>query len=582
MTGTWARCRAAMHLDGDVTRSNRIVDDKGEGMRFRLLVLGLVVLGLALAPATASAELVFDRGSDIYAAADDGSGVHLLVAAGWLGMDQGLASPAVAPSGDELLFWGETFQNASPDHGYTPYGANADGVYALAGGQLERLSAAPTAVRNPDGTQTYSSGDEAPEPAPGGGYVYEHTACSVYYNTGLQTWGDDCGTSLESAPLSQGSAGASQFASDCDVTGSSVQDPVADPAAGALRVAYGGCAYSADPGNPLVDPQAELVVSGPGQQGQVRVALGADTCCVAHPSAGFSDPSWSADGQRLVAYNAGGEHDTWNGSGFDTTSIPGGVYVYSDLSHTTAGTLALQAPSDDQGGYLRFSSPRFMGSDKIVFVAQGSVWSFPADCVKCSFPTDATKLYDGGSDPATQATGVAWTAGTIQPGSHHHHRRAAAAPATLAAPAPTPAASHRRHRRRQPTPPHVSIRSSRALVTAGHATISLACSSSSGPCSGVLSLSIKVTKRVRRRVHGHTRTVRITKTLVLARVRYSLSNGSTRSVVLRISRAGQRMLDHASNHQLHVLSTVTPSGGPAVERTIVVWLKTSDKHKKRA
>jgi hypothetical protein len=555
-------------LDGEVASSKRMVDDKGETMRFSLIALGLVALGLALVPPTASAQLVFDRGKDIYAAADDGSGVHLLVAAGWLGMDEGLASPAVAPSGDELLFWGETYRNATADHGYTTYGANADGAYALAGGKVTRLSAAPEPARNPDGSQLYSSGDEEPELGPAGVYVYQHTDCSVYFDSGALTWGDACGRSLESAPLSQGAGAVTQFASDCDGTGSNVQDPSGDPASSSLRVAYGGCAYSSDPGNPLVDPQAELVVSGPGQQGQVRVALGADTCCVAHPSAGFSDPSWSPDGQRLVAYNAGGEHDTYNGSGFNTTTVPGGLYVYSDLAHTTAGTLALQAPPDGQGGYLRFSSPRFMGSDKIVFVAQGSVWSIPAACNNCSFPADATKVYDGGSDPATQAAAVDWTTGTIRPGSPPSSPTGGTGTRPTVGPSPV-----------VPVPPlvlplggHVDLRTGSVRVTDRKAPISLTCRGV-GACSGELSLSVRVRRRVHRRVHGHTRTVTVIKTVVLARAPYYLARGSTESIALRLTRAGQLMLTRARGHKLHVLAMVTIDGERSTTRMIVVWLK---------
>lgn len=507
----------------------------------RVLLVGLLLLGGALIPAPASAQLVFNRGTDLYASADDGSDVHLLVAARGLGMDQGLSSPAVAPSGNELLFWGETYRNSAQYKSYTTYGANADGVYALSGGQVRRLSGAPAPARNADGNPSYSSGEEEPEPVPSGSYVYQDTQCSVYFDSEALTWDDACGTTLDSAPLSRGSAGAAQFVSDCDGSGSGVRDPSADPASASPIVAYGGCSYSSEPGNPLVDPQAELVISGPAHRGQVRVALGADTCCVPRPSAGFSDPSWSADGRRLVAYNSGGDHQTYNGYGFDTTPVPAGLYVYSDLSQTTSGTLALAAPADGQGGYLQLSSPRFMGTDKIVFAAQGSIWSIPAACNQCSFPAEATKLYEGGSNAATQASGVAWTTGTIQPAS-------------------TPSASA-----------HLTIRSARAAVSVRTTKVTLTCTGA--PCRGSLSLVIKLTQHVRRRVHGHMRTLTVSRNILLARAPFTLAAGSARSVVLHLTRAAQRMLAHAHRRQMRVQATVTMSRRSTATRTLILWLQ---------
>ena len=260
---------------------------------------------------------------------------------------------------------------------------------------------------------------------------------------------------------------------------------------------------------------------------------------MAHPSSGFWDPSWSAARDRLVAYNAGGDHQTYNGYGFDTTTVPGGLYVYGDLSQTNPGTLALPPPGDGHGGYLQFFTPRFMGTDKIVFVAQGSVWSIPAACNHCSFPGDATKLYDGGSTAATQASGVVWTAATIRPASP-----------------PPPATSH------------LAIRTGRAAVSAGASKITLACDS--GACHGSLSLVTKLRQRVHRRVHGQRRTVTVTKSVVLARGRYTVASGTAGSIVLRLSRTAQRMLAHARGHRLRVQAIATQSGRITATRVLVL------------
>lgn len=71
----------------------------------------LIAAAVAALPQAARAELVFDRGPDVYAANDDGSDLHPLVRASWLGMDNGLWTPAVAPDGTVVTFMGETLRN---------------------------------------------------------------------------------------------------------------------------------------------------------------------------------------------------------------------------------------------------------------------------------------------------------------------------------------------------------------------------------------------------------------------------------------------------------------------------------------
>lgn len=370
-------------------------------VRSVLLPLAAILVVLAAMSSPASAEVVFDRGNDIYATNDDGSGLHLLYAANWVGMD-GLGTPAVAPNDSTLLFRGTTFRNkyVTP-HGNTVYGLNVDGTYELAGGQARRLDAAPAPARDPQGRPlAYMTGSETPEPAPGARYVYQAAQCTEYYNSGFLVWAVDCDHQLDSAPLSQGTAAATQLPSECDGTGSGVADPAPDPSSPTLRVAYVGCLST--PPNPLESPKGELIVTQSGAD-QV-VATGAD-------NSGFHDPSFSSDGTKIVAMADGGGIDDLD-TGYQAT-VTRGLYLYSDLSHTTPGRLLIAAPD----GSTTFSSPRFMGADRIVFATGGSVWSIPADCSSCSFPADATKLYDGGSDKTTQASSVAWTSGSITPGS---------------------------------------------------------------------------------------------------------------------------------------------------------------------
>lgn len=370
-------------------------------MRAPLAALGLLAVALAFA-APASAQLVFDRGNDIWGANDDGSNPHLLVQAAPLGMDQGLGSPAVAPDGEALLFRGTTFRNTYAGHSQDFYGENTDGTYALQGGTVRRLSAPP--VGSP---MAWSTGDIVPEPAPGGAYVYEHGTCtevSVLFDYSF-FWNPFCKNELRSSSLAAGAAGSAPFATPCDGDAEGgPADPSPDPASGSLLVAYVGCTIEE---GGVISPPA-LIVSGPGEAGAKAVAYGAE---YAYPGGeALADPSWSPDGSRLVLYDHGGTN-------FEGPADTAGIYVLEPMPNPATSRLLIKAPEVEAEAFETLASPRFAGPGTIVFVAGGSVWSVPASCDECTFPGDATKLFAGGSDPSTQAFSVAWTAREVAPAS---------------------------------------------------------------------------------------------------------------------------------------------------------------------
>jgi hypothetical protein len=122
-----------------------------------------------------------------------------------------------------------------------------------------------------------------------------------------------------------------------------------------------------------------------------------------------------------------------------------------------------------------------------------------------------------------------------------------------------------------PSPaPRVSIRSRRARVVDRGAGIELACSggAAGSVCRGTLSL----TKRtlVVRRVHGHRRAIH--RTIVVARVRYAVQRGQTRTVTLTLTDAGLRLLERSRDQHLRARATATVRGGAAVHRPIALRL----------
>jgi hypothetical protein len=201
-------------------------------------------------------------------------------------------------------------------------------------------------------------------------------------------------------------------------------DPSPDPASASLRVAYVGCEQAVQGAAGITTDHDQLIVSSPGGQGQVTVALAPGASNAASGDPDLADPSWSPDGSQIVAYDAGG-------SDFDpltsqTTTTAGGLYVYADLSTTSAGRLALVDPLHSDGTADRIRSPRFTGDGRIVFVLDGSVYAIPAGCNACTV-ADAKLLRSGGADASTQSFSVAWRSGRVAPAKakrpHHRHRR---------------------------------------------------------------------------------------------------------------------------------------------------------------
>lgn len=125
--------------------------------------------------------------------------------------------------------------------------------------------------------------------------------------------------------------------------------------------------------------------------------------------------------------------------------------------------------------------------------------------------------------------------------------------------------------RPRPNPaPRIAIRSRRALVVDGSAGIELACGggAAGSVCRGRLSL----TKRtlVVRRVHGHRRAIH--RTVIVARVRYAVPRGQTRTVKVTLTDAGMRLLERSRDRRLRMSGTATVRGGAAAHRSIALRL----------
>lgn len=338
--------------------------------RFAALLGATLLLG-AVAAGTASATIVWSKGGDIWAMNDDGSGQRLLIPKSAApGMDA-LRTPATSAAGASVLFSGETTRNKITRTGIcgtfpytypcftTHYGFYFSGIYRWDGGAVQRLSPEPSYCWN------CSDGTVDPEPRPDGTYVAAFSRCQGF----LDDSSYDCVGSIVSS-------GLGPYPALCNgegLTGTLPDGPSPNPVAPS-QIVYAGCGAGGEP--------SALIVTDPNRAGERIVACDDVT---------QADPAWSPGGDAIVAAEGGAEAGLWVYGAANS-----GCYT-GQLRH------AVVAPPE-----VSLSSPRFVGSERIVFAAQGELWTVPASCNGCPYPGNATKLTSGADN-----SGPSWTSNPL-------------------------------------------------------------------------------------------------------------------------------------------------------------------------
>lgn len=331
--------------------------------RALVLVALTAVCALHAAPVGAG-TIVWSKGGDLWAMQDDGSAPHLLIPKSAAPGMTTLQNPGVHPAGTTVTFEGSTTANQVSRLGLCGtfpwqyscttfhWGFNATGVYRWTGGNtVERLTGEPAYCFN------CTASSVAPEPRGDGAITYGFQHCQGFLDDGTYACvGAVKSTSNEAYP------------SCTDLP----DEPSPNPASPSQLV-YSGCTSA---GNDA------LIVTGPDRAGEHVV--GCD-------DAAQSDPSWSPSGDAVVVAEGGTDPGIWVYGAGNTACFAG------SLRH------AVVAPAG-----VPFSSPRFVGG-RIIFEAQGEVWSVPATCDTCAFPSSATQLTTGGDnkDPAWTAAAIA-------------------------------------------------------------------------------------------------------------------------------------------------------------------------------
>ena len=341
-----------------------------------LCALTGAALALSVAPPAAFAgQIVFTRAGDdpgerdLWTMNDDGTNQRLLVARSdtptffvfQLGTDpfhvESLAEPSVDEGTGTVLFTGYFDANGTVGDGFNSFGgagARAEGLYKLEGGEVTRLSLDPAYI------EMFFHFESEPESMGDGRVIFSNTAC--------ETEAIICSVALNTQQLGDlpddGTVDRTNWGTKCDDE-LYVSSPAPNPV-NANQIAYTGCWFGS----------YEMLVSGPDRAGERIVSTDDWT---------QEDPSWRADGQKLVAVEEG------------TNS---GIYEFNPGA-TNDKRRVVAAPRN------AVESPRYTDDGRIVF--EGStdtdgngtldatnIYAVSATCTDCAFPGGVTQLTTDG------------------------------------------------------------------------------------------------------------------------------------------------------------------------------------------
>jgi fibronectin-binding autotransporter adhesin len=117
----------------------------------------------------------------------------------------------------------------------------------------------------------------------------------------------------------------------------------------------------------------------------------------------------------------------------------------------------------------------------------------------------------------------------------------------------------------------ITIGSGAKVASDGRAGVTLRCTGAKGAtCAGKLTLTVRVRTRVSRRVKGHRRTVTQLTTVQIGSTAYTLTAGQSKTLSVKLSAAGVRLLDASGNRRLAVKASATAKTGSSVTRAVTL------------
>ena len=338
-------------------------------LRF-LLPLAVLVASLAVAPQAIAGQIVYARDGDVWTMDDDGSDQQLSSrrptrrrsSSAQIKQVESLGEPTVDEASGTVIFDGYTDSN--PDDSWC--GLRCDGLYTWQAGDITRLSLDPMQFDD------YFHFESQPEPFGNGSFVFSNTAC-------LTSGWTTCSVKIETQSLDDtpenGLESRTNWGTKCDDE-LYVEAPSPNPV-DPTRIAYTGCeTYNAG-------YVYEMLVSGRDRAGEIVVSS---------DDYNQRDPSWRADGQKLVAVEEGANP---------------GIYEFNPAA-TNSKRLVVAAPAN----YVLLS-PRYTGDGRIVFQGKtganydSNIYAVSAACNACAFPGGVTQLTFDNDSSTPDWTGLA-------------------------------------------------------------------------------------------------------------------------------------------------------------------------------
>ena len=365
------------------------------GALVALLSLG----GLALAPAASAGQVVWSTTTGIWAANDDGSGAHELVAANSPQLAATLPAGTLTEpdvfqnGGTTVLFLGLT-SHFAPASLPAACGADCAGTYELSGGSLRELAPAAAAA---SGAAYY---ENQPRLTADGQELFD----SSLYTGIMPGVAGTPATALVERPLAPDATITQWSNTDSELEPAAGFDDAPDPANPTLAawVEAQGCGFSVPNAQGVAQSSCQFAVHvGPAADAAAPIAT-YDNEFVTANGTGPTSLALSTDGTTLLLVDPYAPNE-----GIFTTPVAGtpGVKPVTEIVAQPAG--------------WTFGQARFAGAN-IVFDAHqqvngkttGDIYSIPASCGTanaCTFPASATDLTN---DATADNSDPAWTSAT--------------------------------------------------------------------------------------------------------------------------------------------------------------------------
>jgi hypothetical protein len=271
-------------------------------------------------------------------------------------------------------------------------------------------------------------------------------------------------------------------------------------------------------------------------------------------------PSAAGDFTISGSYGAESTHESSGGSGLLAATSPTQLIV--PPLHLTSATVACTPASVVTGSpttcttTVRDTAASGVStpSGTVSFTSAPSTGSF-GSAGRCALAGTGTTGSAACQVTFTPTAGGDYTISGGYGGDSTH--QSSVGPGALTATAPAPARGA------------LTISGRAKVSKSGVAAVKVSCSGASGAaCAGTLTLTTTVKVKVKRRRKGHTKTVTEKKQIKLGSARYSLAAHGSKTIKISLSRAGVKLVRHATGHRLKAKAVAKATAGSSATRTV--------------